>query len=142
VTDLLEELFKDRDVKSEYRHDQVLNELRDIKSLLTELLSEVKKGESGRQDALCNELLNKAYVIARGDVAKTRPMLVSIPLSDTRYLVLHKDTLGLLKMHFELSRDEEKLMGALPNHLKSIFIFMKREGIVYYDANTKKFELI
>jgi len=87
-------------------------------------------------------LLNKAYVIARGDVAKTRPMLVSIPLSDTRYLVLHKDTLGSLKMHFELSRDEEKLMSALPNHLKSIFLLMKREGIVYYDANTKKFELI
>jgi hypothetical protein len=43
VTDLLEELFKDRNVKPEYRHDQVLNELRDIKSLLTELLSEVKR---------------------------------------------------------------------------------------------------
>ncbi|MGC9105818.1 MAG: hypothetical protein ACP5HQ_05285 [Thermoprotei archaeon] len=138
MDDLIEAIFKGAERPSR-NNDEILKELQTIRSMLQELL----RGDRARNfDELCSELMGKAYVITRSDPTKTRPMLVAIPLSENRFLVTHKDTLEALKAYFELYRSEEELESRLPPHLRQLFLWMKREGIIYYDATTKKYEFV
>jgi hypothetical protein len=138
VDDLIEAIFKGAE-RSPRNNDEILRELQTIKSMLQELL----RGDRARNvDELCNELMNKAYVISRSDPTKTRPMLAAIPLSESSFLVVHKDTLTALKAYFEMYRSEEELEKRLPPHLRQLFSWLKREGVIYYDATTKKYEFV
>jgi len=138
VDDLIEAIFKGAE-KPSRNNDEIMRELQAIKSMLQELL----RGDRARNvDELCNELMNKAYVITRTDLTKTRPMLTAIPLSEGRFLIIHKDTLVALKAYFEMYKSEEELEKRLPPHLRQLFVWLKRDGIVYYDATTKKYEFV
>ncbi|MDT7875241.1 MAG: hypothetical protein RQ872_00805 [Sulfolobaceae archaeon] len=98
------------------------------------------EGNKSKIDVLY-QIIDKGYVILSTlDLnPSSHPSLFIIEL-DGKFLVTFKDTIELLQCLAEKYKDqiEEKI----PKRLLPLFLFLKRNGLVYYDHESKTYKLV
>ena len=120
---------------------EVLRKLDEIERILNQLVN----GGSSRAsnyDRTCEELFGKLYTTSSTNIAKTRPNLVALELTGGKYLVLHKDTYNYMKLIFEIYRNEDEILKHLDVPHTTLFNILKREGLIYYDAEKKCYTFV
>ena len=121
--------------------NDIMKKLDEIEKLLKQLTNGTDQ-RSYSYDRTCEELLGKLYVVTSTNVAKTRPNLVALEMNGGKYLVLHRDTLNYMKLIFEIYRNEEEILKHLDVSHTTLFNLLKREGLIYYDAEKKSYVFV
>ncbi|AWR96649.1 hypothetical protein DFR86_03160 [Acidianus sulfidivorans JP7] len=134
IEEELIELFNDYQSKNYKFYD---NEI--IYEKLDEILRILKKSEI-QKNSDCEEILNKGYIIKENFSKNTNPNLIGINIDNERYLVTFKDTLDLLLMYFKDIKKED-IENYIPRRLLNLFIFLKKNGLIYFDVREKEYKL-
>jgi len=123
--------------------DIILRKLNEIESILMKISRRIDTNGEGNKSKIdvLYQIIDKGYVILSTlDLnPSSHPSLFIIEL-DGKFLVTFKDTIELLQCLAEKYKDqiEEKI----PKRLLPLFLFLKRNGLVYYDHESKTYKLI
>ncbi|ARM75127.1 hypothetical protein [Acidianus manzaensis] len=120
-----------------FRYRNYDNELIDEK--LDEILKILRKFEKPKRTD-CEEILDKGFIIKESFSKNSNPNLIGISLDNDRYLITFKDTLDLLLMYFKYLKKED-IENDIPKRLLPLFLFLKRNGLIYFDARDKEYKL-
>ncbi|MFP3201338.1 MAG: hypothetical protein RXR43_03635 [Sulfolobus sp.] len=123
--------------------DIILRKLNEIESILMKISRRIDTNGEGNKSKIdvLYQIIDKGYVILSTlDLnPSSHPSLFIIEL-DGKFLVTFKDTIELLQCLAEKYKDqiEEKI----PKRLLPLFLFLKRNGLVYYDHESKTYKLV
>jgi hypothetical protein len=123
--------------------DIILRKLNEIESILMKISRRIDTNGEGNKSKIdvLYQIIDKGYVILSTlDLnPSSHPSLFIIEL-DGKFLVTFKDTIELLQCIAEKYKDqiEEKI----PKRLLPLFLFLKRNGLVYYDHESKTYKLV
>ncbi|MCG2909043.1 MAG: hypothetical protein L7G92_00375 [Stygiolobus sp.] len=123
--------------------DIILRKLNEIESILMKISRRIDTNGGGNKSKIevLYQIIDKGYVILSTlDLnPSSHPSLFIIEL-DGKFLVTFKDTIELLQCLAEKYKDqiEEKI----PKRLLPLFLFLKRNGLVYYDHESKTYKLV
>jgi len=123
--------------------DIILRKLNEIESILMKISRRIDTNGEGNKSKIdvLYQIIDKGYVILSTlDLnPSSHPSLFIIELDD-KFLVTFKDTIELLQCLAEKYKDqiEEKI----PKRLLQLFLFLKRNGLVYYDHESKTYKLV
>lgn len=131
----LEEMFHDE--TGYKRYNTADTELILIK--LEEILQTLKRSNKGTKSE-CEEILDKGFVIKEHFSKNSNPNLFGIELDDGRYFVTFKDTMDLLLLYFKVLKKED-IEAEIPRRLLPIFQFLKRNGLIYFDAKDREYKI-
>lgn len=131
------ELLGDDNYYKGYDRSNVSNEL--VLRKLEEILYLLKKSTKIVKSD-CEEILDKGFVIKDHFSKNSNPNLIAIELNDGRFFVTFKDTMDLLLLHFKIAKKED-IENEIPKRLIPIFLFLKRNGLVYFDARDKEYKI-
>jgi len=144
VLDSLEYRKKTNDSKASFEYLRKLEEINSNLQLLIKLiLSNNNKKEVEGDSSLCLNVLEKGFVITN-DIKKRNlhPNYFILELNNNEYLVTFMDTIQLLKLYFENYSDEEELINKMSKKLLNLFYFLKRNGLIYYDREKRRYKLV
>lgn len=110
--------------------------------LILEKLEEIllllkKSNRNGKTE--CEEILDKGFIIKDHFTKNLNPNLFAIELEDERYFVTFKDTIDLLSLYFKILKKED-IENEIPRKLLPIFLFLKKNGLIYFDARDKEYK--
>ena len=116
--------------------NDILRKLDEINSKI-EILMKVKTSKP-----LCEQILEKTYLIVSEKEIDPRlhPSLFILDLDGEKVLVTFKDTMDLLQMYFKIYKDE--IEEKLPRRLMPLFLFLKKNGLIYFDHEDKMYKPI
>ncbi|MFP3064174.1 MAG: hypothetical protein RXR59_01335 [Sulfolobus sp.] len=123
--------------------DIILRKLNEIESILIKISRRIETNGEGNKSKIdvLYQIIDKGYVVLSTlDLnPSSHPSLFIIEL-DGKFLVTFKDTIELLQCLAEKYKDqiEEKI----PKRLLPLFLFLKRNGLVYYDHESKTYKLV
>jgi hypothetical protein len=123
--------------------DIILRKLNEIESILIKISRRIDTNGEGNKSKIdvLYQIIDKGYVVLSTlDLnPSSHPSLFIIEL-DGKFLVTFKDTIELLQCLAEKYKDqiEEKI----PKRLLPLFLFLKRNGLVYYDRESKTYKLV
>jgi hypothetical protein len=123
--------------------DIILRKLNEIESILMKISRRIDTNGEGNKSKIdvLYQIIDKGYVILSTlDLnPSSHPSLFIIEL-DGKFLVTFKDMIELLQCLAEKYKDqiEEKI----PKRLLPLFLFLKRNGLVYYDHESKTYKLV
>ena len=120
---------------------EVLRKLDEIERILNQLVNG-SGSRASNYDRTCEELFGKLYTMSSTNITKTRPNLVAFEVTGGKYLVLHKDTYNYMKLIFEIYRNEDEILKHLDISHTTLFNILKREGLIYYDAEKKRYTFV
>lgn len=125
--------------KTFYKDDRLNDILRKLDEIDNKLQSLIRNRVS---KPLCEQILEKTYVIVSEKEIDPRlnPSLYVLDLDGEKALVTFKDTMDLLKLYFQVYKDEVE--NKLPRKLMPLFTFLKRNGLIYLDHEEKTYKLI
>lgn len=125
--------------KTFYKDDRLNDILRKLDEIDNKLQSLIRNRVS---KPLCEQILEKTYVIVTEKEIDPRlnPSLYVLDLDGEKALVTFKDTMDLLKLYFQVYKDEVE--NKLPRKLMPLFTFLKRNGLIYLDHEEKTYKLI
>ncbi|MFP3260594.1 MAG: hypothetical protein RXQ22_06850 [Sulfolobus sp.] len=123
--------------------DIILRKLNEIESILMKISRRIDTNGEGNKSKIdvLYQIIDKGYVILStlDLIPSSHPSLFIMEL-DGKFLVTFKDTIELLQYLAEKYKDqiEEKI----PKRLLPLFLFLKRNGLVYYDHESKTYKLV
>ncbi|MCI2415553.1 MAG: hypothetical protein MPF33_10005 [Candidatus Aramenus sp.] len=116
--------------------NSLMRKLDEIEFLLRTLMKEKRE----KEESLCEVILEKTYIVTNRRVNQnTHPNLFVMKLDSSNYLVTFKDTMDLLKLYMKMG---ERVEDEMPKRLRLLFTFLKNNGLVYYDAESKEYKLV
>ena len=121
--------------------NEVLRKLDEIERILNQLVN-AGGPRTSNYDRTCEELFGRLYTTSSTNIAKTKPNLVALEITGGKYLVLHKDTYNYLRLVFEIYRNEDEILKHLDVSHTTLFNILKREGLIYYDAEKKCYTFV
>jgi hypothetical protein len=118
---------------------EIMAKLDEIERLLQYLIKN-NRNFNERRDNLCEQVLTSSYAITEGYSSLYKNYFY-IKLDENRLLVTFKDTIDLLNMYFSSIKDEE-IESKIPKRLVPLFRFMKRNGLIYFDHESRTYKII
>ncbi|AAK42542.1 hypothetical protein SULI_00985 [Saccharolobus solfataricus] len=122
-------------------NNEVLNKLNEIEKLLQYLIKN-KERASQQNGSLCEQVLSSTYVILDENMGDIPRKYFIIDLNSSRKLVTFKDTIDLLNLYFSQTINEQDLDDKLPKRLVPLFRFMRRNGLIYFDYDKKRYFIV
>jgi len=128
--------------KKESRDREILDKLDEIEKILQYLVKSYSTKNLNHGGSLCEQVLSAGYTILDEDNGKISKNYFVIELDNNRKLIAFVDTIELLNFYFSQSKDEQELEVKLPKRLLPLFRFLKRNGLIYFDYDKKKYVII
>ncbi|ACP37078.1 hypothetical protein [Saccharolobus islandicus] len=122
-------------------NNEVLNKLNEIEKLLQYLIKSKERGVQ-QNGSLCEQILSSTYVILDENNGDVGGKYFIIDLDSSRKLVTFKDTIELLNFHFSQTVNEQDLDDKLPKRLIPLFRFLRRNGLIYFDYDKKRYFIV
>ncbi len=119
------------------KNTEIIKKLNEIEFMVRSLLQQ--KNREARSNSLCENILEKTYIIINKKINEnTNPNLFILKIDNNDYLVTFRDTMELLVFYMKFG---EKIEEKIPKRLYPLFSFLKRNGLIYLDRETKEYKL-
>ncbi len=118
----------------------IMKKLDEIENLIKNLMQHNQQGNTSQYSQLCERILERGYVIEDKNRRISNQNIYVIELSDGRALYTFRDTIDLLLKYFDEIHEESEIEIKLPKRLISLFQFLRRNGLIYFDYSEKKFK--
>ncbi|QXJ34685.1 hypothetical protein [Saccharolobus shibatae] len=122
-------------------NNEVLNKLNEIEKLLQYLIKSKERGVQ-QNVSLCEQILSSAYVILDDSIGNISRNYYVVELDSSRKLITFRDTIELLNFYFSQTINEQDLDDKLPKRLVPLFRFMRRNGLIYFDYDKKRYLIV
>ncbi|QGA53538.1 hypothetical protein GFS03_02485 [Sulfolobus sp. E5-1-F] len=121
--------------------NEVLNKLNEIEKLLQYLIKS-KERVVQANGSLCDQVLSSSYLIIDENIRNISKNYFVVELDSSRKFITFKDTIELLNFYFSQTINEQDLDDKLPKRLVPLFRFMRRNGLIYFDYDKKRYFII
>ncbi|AWR93339.2 hypothetical protein DFR85_00680 [Acidianus brierleyi] len=119
------------------KNTEIIKKLNEIEFMVRSLLQQ--RSKEARSNSLCENILEKTYIIVNRRINEnTNPNLFILRIDNNNYLITFKDTIELLYFYMKLG---DKIEDEIPKRLYPLFSFLKRNGLIYLDRETKEYKL-
>ncbi|MEM0373866.1 MAG: hypothetical protein QXV69_05235 [Sulfolobaceae archaeon] len=144
LLEVLESLEHSKKVNDNIRYDflKKLDEINSNLQFLIKLFLSSNKKDNDNTSNLCNNVLEKGFIITNNIKKNLHPNYFILELTNNEYFVTFTEIIELLKFYFEKYDDEEELINNMPKKLLNLFHFLKRNGLVYYDREKRRYKLV
>lgn len=122
-------------------NNEVLNKLNEIEKLLQYLIKSKERGVQ-QNGSLCEQILSSAYVILDESIGNISRNYYIVELDSSRKFITFRDTIELLNFYFSQNINEQDLEDKLPKRLVPLFRFMRRNGLIYFGYDEKRYFIV